>query len=346
VLNALTGIRGFAAIWVVLYHQIGPFVQYFGQNEFVAFIYRGYLGVDLFAFVSGFIIAHTYSDKLATLELKPALRFLWLRFARTYPLHLFVLWLFILPAFLERGVEVFSLLPQDPGFMRQLFLLNGLGFEDRFSWNVPSWSLGSEWFCYLVFPLLIPYINRTSSGLKAICFAVLLLLATAAFMHAVGTPHFNAFLDWGVVRIFGEFFTGVFLHRAYVHKALFTRHAGLIGAAFLIAAVYVASQRPVLPTPIIIFCFAAFTYTLAQGRQPLEFLFSNRISVYLGEISYSIYMLHWLVLLNERTVGFDQTPLALRPWLMVGLVILLSALTYELVERPTRRWLRARFKPA
>lgn len=351
-IKALTGIRGFAAIWVVLYHLRELLFQHLGAGPFTSFVCRGYLGVDLFAFVSGFIIAHTYGEKLDNLDLKGALRFLWLRFARTYPLHLFVLALFVAVLVFDVGVEVLPALYMDPILMRQLFLLNGLGFETEWGWNIPTWSLGAEWFCYLSFPLVIPYINRLERGWIALAWAIAVLTMTAVGMYYLGYPNFDPILDWGFFRIAGEFFTGCLLYRAYLNRALFNGFVGVAGLLILVALVAGMSKNPAdlrsnypgFPVVWLIFGFAAFVYCLAQGRPPLDYLFNNRVSIYLGEISYSIYMLHWFVVANEETFGFDRFDVAVRPWLMLGAVLVGSAVTYELVERPSRRYLRSWFK--
>lgn len=341
IINPLTGVRGFAAIWVVLYHLRPTIRQALPDwSPFLNFVDAGYLGVDLFSFLSGFIISYTYSERLRSISVPKIGRYLWLRFVRTYPLHLFVLFLFVLVFVRTRGFHSLAVIPYDMSFVRQLFLLNGLGFEDRWAWNVPSWSLSSEWFCYLCFPLLVPAIMRVKSGVTALFLAASTLTITAMLLTAVGRPQFDAFLDWGLLRITGEFFTGCFLYRAYSAGIFEGRFAGMIGLASIIVFVVKVSFYPALPVLIAVAAFAVLIYSLAFDKQPLSALFGNRISVYVGKISYSIYMIHWLFLADLSFFGFDIIPLEIRAWFVLGVVLICSVISYEFVERTSRRAMR------
>ena len=343
IINPLTGIRGFAAIWVVLYH-LRPTIMaaYPDQVALHNLVGAGYLGVDLFSFLSGFIISYKYSEKLAVWDLRATGRYLWLRFVRTYPLHLFVLFLFLLLFVNDRGIESLAVLPWDYSFIRQLFLLNGLGLESHWAWNVPSWPLSSEGFCYLCFPLLIPLINRVRAGIPALMLAALSIMLTAVLLAQVGRPTFDAFLDWGLLRIGGEFLAGCFLYRAYVSGVGNAGLAGVAGLGAILFVVVKVAYFPGLPVAPVVAAFAVLVFTLAHNRQPLAMLFGNGLSVYLGRISYSIYMVHWFYLGNMAVFGLDRPPLAVRSWVVLGAVLVTAMATYHLVERTTGKYLRNR----
>ncbi len=98
-------------------------------------------------------------------------------------------------------------------FLRQLFMVNGWGFDAQLAWNIPSWSLSSKWFCYLCFPLLAPLLARVNSGRFALLDATLTLITTATLLTLVGHSDFNAFIDWPLLRIGGEFLTGCWLRQ-------------------------------------------------------------------------------------------------------------------------------------
>src|SRR5689334_9429569 len=90
--RALTGIRGVAALWVVLFHLPNPLAG----TAFAQVLSRGYLGVDLFFILSGFVLSYAYRDALPEKPMvRQALRFYAVRLARIYPLHVFVLALFV-----------------------------------------------------------------------------------------------------------------------------------------------------------------------------------------------------------------------------------------------------------
>ncbi|MGH0034545.1 MAG: acyltransferase family protein [Myxococcota bacterium] len=336
----LTGVRGFAAIWVVLYHLRGGLESALpGWDAALAVVGRGYLGVDLFAFLSGFVISYTYGERLGRFAPGAAARYLWRRLARIYPLHLFVLLLFVLALSYLNGESAVALAVGDDRFWLQLFLLNGWGLEDRFGWNAPSWTVSSEWFCYLVFPLLAPALGRVRRGETAVGLALLVFAATLLVLSRVGRPDFDAFLDWGLVRIGGEFAVGCLLFRA--HRDGYGRRApwGWIGLAALAAGLTLCAIWP----PAAVASFAVLVYALAQDPAPLRAVFGRRTVVWLGEISYSIYMIHWFVL----TVGMallGEGAGEIEPRLLVGAlfatVLAAAAATHLAVERPARSRLR------
>lgn len=155
-IGALTGIRGFAALWVVLHHALSAYP--FLSNHFIItnFLQKGWLGVDLFFILSGFVISFVHQYEFTTLRFYRFKIFLLLRLSRIYPAHLIML-LSLIPIvciaqFLfhyHSPIDQFSL----SKFFYSLFVLNGWGFSASDGWNVPSWSVSSEWFAYLCFPL-------------------------------------------------------------------------------------------------------------------------------------------------------------------------------------------------
>ena len=233
----LTGIRGFAALWLVLYHLFPLFRQEFPDallaQNFVRF---GYLAVDLFAILSGFIIAYTYCDRLQVPSFEAIRRYLWFRFARTYPTHLFVLCLFVLLFIYDSGWQALGSLSADPAFLRQLFMLNGVGFENQWAWNAPTWSLSSEWFCYLLFLLLVPLLMRIKSGWTAMALIFAVIVATSWAMNRAGFPVFAAVLGWPpLIRIIGAFVIGCLLYRVHASGLVRSLPMGWVGScAFLL----------------------------------------------------------------------------------------------------------------
>ena len=242
----------------------------------------------------------------------------------------------------DRGISSLAVLPFDMSFIRQLFLLNGLGLEERWAWNVPSWTLSSEWFCYLCFPFFVPLINRIRNGGLALILAAVTLAVTALLLAQVGRPQFDAYLDWGLLRIGGEFMTGCFMCRAYFSGICTGRYTGLVGLGAIFAFILQVTFYPRLPVVIAVTAFAVLIYTLACNRQPLVFLFGNPVSVYLGKISFSVYMVHWFYLADLTVFGFNQLPVTTRVWAVLGVVLITSVITYHFVERISSRYLRDR----
>lgn len=336
---SLTGVRGFAAIWVVFYHLRPLMNQAFPEFQLLnRAIQTGYLGVDLFSFLSGFIIAYIYGDRLKTPSVKKARRFIWLRFVRTYPLHIFILGLFVIVFVFQNGLSSVLFLPQDKSLAYQILLINGLGIESQWAWNVPSWSLSAEWACYVIFPFMAPFIARIKNGYLAILMAGLTLGATIFILNSLEVPSFNTSLKWGLIRIAGEFFTGCWLYRIHKSGLLDRLPMGWIGLVSVLAAIALLLFTNFIP--LVIGLFAVIILCLAQDKQPLKWLFGNPVAVYLGEISYSVYMLHWLVIAYAATLRLDQLPVGWQILTTFTIIMGGSVLTYHLVEQTTRRKLR------
>lgn len=345
VLPSLTGVRAFAALWVVCHH-LRPAPAGLGR-----FFDLGYLGVDLFAFLSGFVIAHHYAAPLARHDLGAAARYLWVRAVRIFPLHWFALALLVIARF---SIDGFGERPADRGrygagdLVQQILMVHGWGIADRFAWNLPSWTVSSEWLCYLVFPFAAPWIARARSGARAAALAAACLAATTAVLFAVGHADFNTALDYGWLRIGGEFATGCWLQRAWSQG--FARGApwAWIGPAALAAAALCGAFD--LPAGVVA-SFAVLVYALAHERGPLARALAATPCVFLGEASYAIYLMHWVVLRVLLYTALAPIPLTGRPGTLgvvaidFAIVVAVSVLAHVAVDAPLRRRLRRLVAP-
>ncbi|MAF83656.1 MAG: acyltransferase [Gammaproteobacteria bacterium] len=348
----LTGIRGFAALWLVLYHLFPLFRQEFpGADLAQNFVRFGYLAVDLFAILSGFIIAYTYCDRLKHPSFKEMRRYLWFRFARTYPTHFFVLCLFVMVMIYDQGWNALVLLSGDPAFLRQLFLLNGVGFEDQWAWNAPTWSLSSEWVCYLLFPVFAPLLMRIRSGRVACVLAVAVLAVIGWGMNRASFPMFAAVLGGPpLLRITGAFAIGCLLYRVHAAGLFRNLPMGWIGLyAFLgtMGMILYATDIGlinrfsfVMFAPSIIVGFAVLVLALADSTEGVAWFFAYPLVAYLGKISYSVYLFHWLIITRIQLDVWLGVPQGWQTMVRLGTVIAVSVLAYHLIERPSRNGLR------
>ena len=189
----LTSLRGLAAFAVMAFH-FTPMMAGFSLFS------RGFLGVDLFFLLSGFILAHVYSGRL---RLGP---FLSARFSRTYPLHLFTIAL-LLPA-LGRG-EAFSATALACNLSMTQVLCGG-----PLSWNPVSWSLSAEWISYLAFPLLLRPVLTSPRWVAGAA-----MLACAGILVAVSPiTDLDHYRIGALARSFPEFLAGMILCRVYRDK--------------------------------------------------------------------------------------------------------------------------------
>ena len=141
--------RGICALMVALFHF--PAANAISQSQFIR---SSYLFVDFFFVLSGFVITARYANRLG--ETGDVTRFVLVRLGRIYPLHLFMMIAFVGFEFVRlvlaqlRSADV---APFTGGFgldslLTNLFLLQGIGFEHRLTWNGPSWSISAEFFTY------------------------------------------------------------------------------------------------------------------------------------------------------------------------------------------------------
>ena len=342
-IRPLTSLRFFAALWVVLFH-------YWGNLASVApaFVQKGYLGVELFFVLSGFILCHVYRASLEAGRFRYG-AFLWARLARVYPLHLATL----------AGLGAVALIATAKGFRvdpnilswaslpANLTLTQAWGFAPVAGWNHPSWSISAEWFAYLTFPLFAAGALRLKHRpLLAVGLAIGFIIALyAGFQALAGFPLTQATIRWGALRIVPCFAYGCALHSLWREKPADSSSAALAGALFSGAAVLTLASSGG-PDALIVTGLGGLIFFLARLAQTGSELFSARPFVYLGEISYSVYMvcIPWkIVFVNGVNRVFqlngDHLPLGLWLVLLVG-VVPLAALSYHLVEKPARAGLK------
>jgi peptidoglycan/LPS O-acetylase OafA/YrhL len=309
-IDAWTGIRGIAALWVVLFHlDCYNMKLNFGWMQPV--IGRGELGVDLFFMLSGLVISYVYQREFSVWHAGNAARFWVLRFARIYPLHLLMLMGMALQEQLENGYSwlYFHQAPfHHPSSVQDfvLSLLNIHAWETtrKLSFNYPSWSVSAEWFAYLLFPLIAPWTNqlrsRWQNGLL-ILVSLSALSLTALFNHEQSLCFT---LHLGLVRVLSEFLVGCALY-----NILKTQQTPLPYGSILVMAVSL-----LIPTLIwnhspeiwIIALMALLLVLLPQAQGRVKTLLTNRFLVFGGEISYAIYMVHAFILhgINDTFVFY------------------------------------------
>jgi peptidoglycan/LPS O-acetylase OafA/YrhL len=340
----LTSVRFFAAMFVVLFHvhDDTPLLT----NLPTRFFLKGYLGVDIFFILSGFILTHVYLAQWAAGRFRYG-SFMLNRIARVYPLHLVMTLAFVALYLLSAR---FGILGSAEGMdwaalPFHLLAVHGWGFVGHHAWNFPSWSISSEFFAYLIFPL---FMMLTRLGARAGLALASVALAAAFYSSGAFFRPFTALtFDFGIVRIFFEFCFGVFVYMICARTMLSATAARwLLLAAVLVFIVIAHISRSNSDDIVLIFLSGGIIFLLGQlSRSPGPSIMRAKPLVYLGEISYSTYMVHYMAELVyvgvvSRMLG---TPgqLPLWAWLGLLLVILLgSVASFHIVEVPARNAIR------
>lgn len=300
-----------AALWVVFFHIKGNIASDLPWLDRLIgpIISHGELGVDLFFALSGFVLALNYSERMgSTFSRQRAATFWWARIARVWP----VFFLTLLVAGLWHGVLFGSgtdpVEPRDFGvmsFLRQTLLV-ALWTEpsyDRLMWNGPSWSVSAEAFAYMLFPILILLFFRMGRALASkslIILAVIAVLPITLFVGAYG----HIYMPWSwMLRIVCGFIAGALMWHG-VSKLKTSRrmrswasHLALVAVVLLVAWMYGATAmgRGHL-IPMAAPLFVILIGLLAVGDRHIVRLLSTKVFVAGGAASYSVYMVHMLII--------------------------------------------------
>ena len=342
-----TALRGIAALTVVGYHLPSILPEGSLAAPLLAPFSRAYLAVDLFFVLSGFVLTYVYGRQGRGLDLGGTKDFLIARIARVYPLHLATMIGVLLLA------AVVGMRPPGSGeIAAHLTMTHAWGFWDHVGLNYPSWSISAEFFAYLLFPLLLAV--RTRAPLAFVCTAVALSLA---FYGSLGVESGTLTIETGLalVRCVAGFMLGMALAGGTGRLAAWSD--GALGAlqvlvVSLIAAGFAFGLGDVLFMPL----FVALVALTVEDRGVVASLLRAKPLLWLGLVSYSVYLLHVPVIRGTILVHAwvlarlpEVDPAGIASLVFVALVFVLTVagagVTYWLIEEPGRKLARRRPRP-
>lgn len=349
----LDALRGIAALGVVFWHYGAHFDAHPLHTLLFPFYNAGFLLVDFFFVLSGYVIARAYWRPARQWNV---FRNIWARVARLYPLHLLTL---------LATLGLLAALPpgSDPDFLQpannlkhlalNLVLLNQVGLQSGWSYNIPAWSISTEFVTNVVFlvAIALPTRMRWVGGLLAIAGAGV-LVATSGHPYIQGQVAFG-YLDVNLARCFIGFGAGVVIcvsvHRLGMEQRL-QRLPGLsnvfgLASIFGLLGIMVASGRHPPPVHYLVSIGFAMGCVMFVPFSPLlRRLLVQKPLTFLGDISYSTYLVHY-----PLQMALYALSLAVFPWinyaspvvllLYVASVVGVAALTHRLVELPCQGWL-------
>ena len=360
----LDGLRGVAALLVVWYHVFEGF-QFAGNKPIIDFINHGYLAVDFFFILSGFVVGYAYDNRWGkTLTLGGFFR---RRLIRLQPMVCMGA-LIGAASFLLSGMERWDgthatlwltflafvcgclMLPALPGMPREV-----RGNGEMFPLNGPCWSLFFEYVGNIVYAL---FIRRLSTRLLAVL-SFALCCALAWFAVTAQSGYGSIGVGWtvdrtnilgGSLRMLCPFTMGLLLSRIFkpIHYA---RGAFWTSAALLLIIFHVPyihsdgalSLNGIFEAACIIAVFPLVVWYAASGKT--TDIASTRICRFLGDISYPLYIVHyplmyafymWLIKTRQYTL-YETWPVALAA---VTASIIQAWLCLKLYDMPVRKWLR------
>ena len=347
-------LRGLAALAVVAYHLQFGATHRLAFETATPFFERGYLLVDLFFILSGFVISLTGdADRTTRFDARETYDFYVARLARVYPLHLFCLCYSAAcalgyTALVQWHHHAAAGVRLDPktarSFVEELLLVQAW-IPGAPYWNIPSWSISAELFAYAVFPAIValrirlPRASRLSLPLFPLAFYLWVWRGTGSLDVITGTAPF---------RCLAGFIVGMALYDLRGRVAGWTPRA-LAACQLVAAAGIVAVLATHVPDPLVIAPFTLLVVTTWRDTGPVAVLLCNRFLSWTGDRSYSIYLNHvpliaivtpvWYWLAARSGLPADVARIAMIATCF-PVVLIVSQWTYAHVERSSRRFLR------
>ena len=356
-LPALTGIRTLLAFNIVLFHFTPPHL-----GPIRPFVEHGFVFVNVFFLISGFILSYNYFDRGANL----VKRDFWMaRFSRLYPVYLLVL-LISLPV-LDLEWHVRSTTEFWRGVALTPVLLQGWSPSLATFWNTVAWTLSCEMAFYAAFPWLIrlPWPRRPSRLVLTLFALWIIDLAPVALYLWVNPDHLSSpvdrytsttlvrFLKYTPLPYAATFLSGIALSRLQLMTSISERRRMLIAAASLIGLglfFYLASERVpylILHGGLLLPLFSALVFGLS-GKHAISSIFSWGPLLLIGESSYCLYLLHFnvFILIHSTHLPERLHVTALDPWISYAVLVGLSIFIYRFFENPIRKAILNRFPPS
>lgn len=356
----LDGLRGVAAVVVVLFH----ICEANSTSRFTQIINHGYLAVDFFFLLSGFVIGYAYDDRWNNMSIGS---FFKRRLIRLQPM---VVMGSIIGAlfFYTQASSIFPRIEETPVWKMVLFMLLGClmipvkpsveirGWTETYPLNGPAWSLFFEYIANILYAIGVRKFPKWA-------LSVLVFLSACLLVHwLVFGPNGDAIGGWaldatqlhvGFARLMYPFFAGLLLFR--ISKLAQIKHAFIWCSLLVILTLSLPRfsgkealwQNGLYESLVIIFVFPLIVYLGASGT--LNNSFQKRSCKFLGDISYPIYITHYPLIYLYTGWVVDNKP-SVENRLIFGAVVFVSAILIayaclKLYDEPVRKWLQQKFMP-
>jgi len=353
----LDGLRGVASVLVIMFHVLETFT---GGNKFIQIINHGYLAVDFFFLLSGFVVAYAYDDrwgKMTTWD------FYKRRLVRLQPMVIMGS-LIGAALFYFQASPVFPNIANTPVWEMLLVMLIGAtlipvplsmdirGWQEMHPLNGPAWSLFFEYIANILYAVLVRRFSKVvlSVFVTLAAFMLIQYLVTSKNGDLIGGWSLNSEqLYIGLTRVLFPFFGGVLLCR--IGKLIHVKNAFWWSSLLIIIMLSIPRigdehhvwMNGVYESLCLIVVFPLIVSIGAGGK--LHSARSEKICNFLGEISYPLYITHYpLIYLFTAWVVNNRVPLGIKGLLMGLLVVITSLviayLSLRFYDKPVREWLR------
>ncbi|MEN8723783.1 MAG: acyltransferase [Alphaproteobacteria bacterium] len=356
-----TGMRGVGALIVAFYHFRLEIPDQVAFNATTLNIFTElHVFLDMFFLVSGVVIFTVYSNLFEKGTSRSAIKkYLMARLARIYPLHIFALLLVLLLQVSRPLAGALGLIDTDAtifdgaaysvgAFLSNLFMLQSLGLHDTLTWNAPSWTISVEMVAYLAFIVMFAVPKQFRIAYQIVIVAISMgILAWVMPGHPVGSLDLS--YDYGLFRCLAGFMIGGLIYevaRRDIWESPVPMNIAQAVGFVLFVCMLLFSWYDLVVYPIL----ALLMWGLRSESGPIGRLVKGRLCYWLGEISYSIYMLHFIVILYMLSLKqleiswlaplFAPENVWIKIAVMFAITISASAVTFRWVEEPARKWFK------
>jgi peptidoglycan/LPS O-acetylase OafA/YrhL len=353
----LDGLRGVASVLVIMFHVLETFT---GGNKFVQIINHGYLAVDFFFLLSGFVVAYAYDDRWGKMT---QWDFYKRRLVRLQPMVIMgsligaaLFYFQVSPAFPNIGNtpvwEMLLVMIIGATLIPVPLSMDIRGWQEMHPLNGPAWSLFFEYIANILYAVLVRRFTKAvlSVFVTLAAFMLIQYLVTSKNGDLIGGWSLNSEqLYIGFTRVLFPFFGGVLLCR--IGKLIYIKNAFWWSSLLIIIMLSIPRigdehhvwMNGIYESLCLIVAFPLIVSIGAGGE--LHSARSEKICNFLGEISYPLYITHYpLIYLFTAWVVNNKVPLGINGLLMGLLVVITSLviayLSLRFYDKPVREWLR------
>jgi peptidoglycan/LPS O-acetylase OafA/YrhL len=340
----LDGLRGVAALAVVIFHFMEWVFPDFNKN----FIGHGFLAVDFFFCLSGFVIGYAYDNRMETMG---AWAFLKARLIRLHPLVALgavlgligFLWdPFASPTAYDTGRLL--LLFAGSFFLIPLPIMQERAFN-LFAFNAPSWSLFFEYVANIFYALVLHKVGRRSLTVLTLLAAACLCLISYRAGNLLGGWSKDSFFD-GFARVGYSFLAGLLIYRS---NGIIKNRLGFVGLSVLLSLAFImpGSKWNWLTEAMVVLFYFPLLVALGAGSSLSPQW--KKVCHFSGNISYPLYMTHYAAIWIFGNYFTKQKPATgeLTYVILLGVIFLVAVayLAMVLYDIPVRRYLTKKWLP-
>lgn len=335
--DILDGLRGVAALAIVVFH----FMEWVFPDISKNFIGHGFLAVDFFFCLSGFVIGYAYDDRIKKIGTG---EFFKSRLIRLHPLVVFGSVLGLLGFVVDPFA---SSIVYDAGKLALLFICSLLlipfpvmeeRFFNLFALNAPAWSLFWEYVANIFYAFVLYRVGRRSLGLLTILAAIGICIVSYRAGNLLGGWSKDNFLDGGA-RVAYSFLAGLFLYRS---NWIIKNNLGFGTLAILLCLAFIMPWSALnwLTECFVVLIYFPLLVSLGAGCLSTTL---KKVCQFSGNISYPLYMTHYAAIwvFGSYFTSTKPPPGELTYTVVLGIILLvvIAYLVMRFYDMPVRRWL-------